>query len=111
MYYFCSNIKSSIMKLTDKMDIAKLKFAAKKVRILSTLARIEIIQLITEHPGLSVTQIQKQIGLQQADTSGHLLLMKKYDILNVKRQGKSKIYSANTKVLDEIERVVNLLQD
>jgi predicted transcriptional regulator len=106
-----AEIKPTIMKITDKMDIAKVKFAAKKLRILSHYDRYEIIQLIIQQPGLNVTQIQNRIGLPQADTSGHLLLMKKFGILNSTRQGKSKIYSVNEKVFDHIEKVVKSLNN
>lgn len=97
------------MKLTDSINIEKLLFAARFLRIVCQHDRAEIIRLITEQPGLSVNQIKDQMSLRQADTSNHLILLKKYGILTSKRQGKFRIYSVNTKTLEEIIKITNQL--
>jgi DNA-binding transcriptional ArsR family regulator len=88
-----------------KLDVQKLLFAAKIIRIITHPDRVKIIEMLEENEKLNVTEIYYKLNLSQAETSGQLGLLKNYGILNRKRVGKMSIYSLNKDALDNIIKV------
>ncbi|MBT8189434.1 MAG: helix-turn-helix transcriptional regulator [Saprospiraceae bacterium] len=64
--------------------------------ILKTIAhplRLGVIHLLEQYPRLSVSEICQKLNSEQSLTSHHLQTMRLKGILNVKRQGRSMLYS------------------
>ncbi len=64
--------------------------------ILKTVAhplRLGIVHLLEQYPRLSVSDICDRLGSEQSLTSHHLQTMRLKGILNVKREGRSMMYS------------------
>jgi len=88
-----------------KKDVPKIKFAAKKLSVITHPARVQIIELLLENEKLNVTQIYQKLNFIQAETSLHLGLLKDYGILNKVREGKMSFYSVNTETLKNILKI------
>ena len=88
-----------------KIDIQKLLFAARRMRIITLPARLEIIKIISENEKINVTQIVSMVNMKQAETSAHLILLEQYGILNKTRIGRESFYSLNQEGMDEIIRI------
>jgi DNA-binding transcriptional ArsR family regulator len=76
----------------------------------SNKTRLGILTVLMEKP-LSVSEIVKKLGEEQSNVSHNLEHLRKCKILNVKQEGKKRIYSLNKKtvypMLELVERHVN----
>ncbi len=97
------------MKTTIEMDIQKIKYTAKKLKIATHPIRVEIIESILENKEMNVTQIYQKLNLNQPETSLHLGLMRQFGILNKVRRGKMSIYTVNEDDLNYILKISNEL--
>lgn len=68
-------------------------------------ARFKIIMALRKKP-LNVSQICKETNQEQSRVSHHLKSMSKCNILNVKQQGKQRIYSLNNQTIEPILKLV-----
>jgi DNA-binding transcriptional ArsR family regulator len=93
------------MKSTMKLDVQKVEFAAKKIRVITHPSRLQIVHLLEENDKLNVTQIYEKLNILQAETSHHLALLREYGILKKVRQGKMSIYSLNKETLANIIKI------
>lgn len=77
----------------------------------SNRTKLAIILCLKEKP-LSVNEIVERIGEEQSNTSHNLKQLTKCKILNVKQQGKKRIYSLNKKtalpLLELVEKHVGV---
>jgi len=89
----------------DIVDKAKLKFAARKIMIITHPVRANIIDLIMKNNSLMVKDIRSTLRLRQTDTSNHLTLMHRNGIVNRKHNGKGVVYTVNMEVINEIVSV------
>jgi DNA-binding transcriptional ArsR family regulator len=88
-------------------EVSKVKFAARKLSIITHPTRIQIIELLLEKNQLNVTHIYETLKLTQVEASLHLALMKNYGILSRERLGKMNFYSVNTDTLDKLLQFAN----
>jgi ArsR family transcriptional regulator len=87
------------------------KLLEKVAFILKTIAhpmRIGIIDLLSKHERLSVTEICDKLDLEQSLTSHHLLNMKVKGILASERDGKHIFYSIK---LQEVKKIINCIEN
>src|SRR5687767_12691786 len=75
------------MEESVKIDTEILDDMAELLRAMAHPLRIAIIGLLQDGKQLTVTQIQKSLGVEQAVTSHHLIILKNKDVLRHKRQG------------------------
>ncbi|MGC8864169.1 MAG: ArsR/SmtB family transcription factor [Bacteroidales bacterium] len=85
-----------------KLDIARLEAAASRMRALAHPMRIAIIDMLTDTPKMSVTEIYERLGIEQAAASHHLNILKNKGILISKRDGKKIFYSLKNATLMQI---------
>lgn len=85
-----------------KLDIARLEAAASRMRALAHPMRIAIIDMLTDTPKMSVTEIYERLGIEQAAASHHLNILKNKGILVSKRDGKKIFYSLKNNTLMQI---------
>ena len=74
----------------------------------STLAnptRLAVIELLDESP-MTVTQIVETLGQEQSMVSHNLRPLVRCKLVQVRRQGKSRVYSLNHDTLDPIIKAV-----
>ncbi len=64
---------------------------------LGNKTRFQIINLLREEPK-SVTQISKELGIEQSAVSHHLRKLRRCRLINSKKQGKKRIYSVSETV-------------
>lgn len=79
------------MKLTDA-DIEKMENAANMLKAIAHPMRIAIINLLDEGKRLTVSEIQENLGIEQASTSHHLSILKDKGVLQSRRDGKNTFY-------------------
>ncbi len=83
-----------------------LEKAANMLKAMAHPVRILIIDLLENGKKLTVTEIHKQLGIEQSVASHHLVILKDKGILTSKREGKNIFYFLRNKALKSIlERV------
>ena len=81
------------MTLTQRINPEKLEHAASMLRVLSHPVRLAIVDLLFTNGPLSVQEIQEKLGLEQAITSQHLILMKDKGVLTSVKEGRCHYFS------------------
>lgn len=66
--------------------------AAGMLKAIAHPVRISIIGCLEEGQKLTVTEIQKKVGIEQASTSHHLGILRDKGVLGSKREGKNIYY-------------------
>jgi DNA-binding transcriptional ArsR family regulator len=89
------------------IKIERLEHAASKLRAMAHPMRIAIIDLLHEGNQLSVTEIYKNLKIEQAAASHHLNILKNKGVLTSRRDGKKIYYSLKNQVLTEIIDCLN----
>lgn len=79
-----------------------LEKAAGMMKAIAHPVRIGIIEKLEEGGRLSVTEIQKQLGIEQATASHHLGIMKDKGVLTARREGKNIYYSLKHETLSAL---------
>jgi len=74
------------------------------LRAIAHPLRIMIIDLLRDGKQLTVTQIQKELHIEQAVASHHLIILKNKDVLDAHRSGKTILYYLRN---EYISRIVN----
>jgi len=74
------------------------------LRAIAHPLRIMIIDLLKDGKQLTVTQIQKELHIEQAVASHHLIILKNKDVLDAHRSGKTILYYLRN---EYISRIVN----
>jgi DNA-binding transcriptional ArsR family regulator len=71
---------------------------------LGTEPRLEIIRLLlSAHPdGLTVSEVQGELGIPNSTLSHHLEKLKNEELVNVQREGTFLRYTASTNALEEL---------
>ena len=72
------------------------------VRALEHHIRKDIIRMLERNKKMTVTQIHKQLCLEQSVTSQHLAYLRSVHLVNADRDGKNIFYSLNKKRLKEV---------
>ena len=95
----------------ENLDINKLEMAASKLRAIAHPMRIAIIELLDQNKKMSVTEIYRNLGIEQASASHHLNILKIKGVLVSKRDGKKIFYSVRNEALSEIIQCINKCGD
>lgn len=77
---------------STQLDRDLLDKTASSLKAIAHPIRLAIIDLLKDGRRMNVTQIYKNLGLEQAVASQHLSILKDKDILDSKRQGKHSYY-------------------
>lgn len=88
-------------------DLDHLKLEGKKLGVISHPLRLAILEYIRQNEPVFVSQIYKDLELEQSVTSSQLGFLRKANFLTTKREGKKVYYSLNREgigsVLEEIK--------
>ncbi|MCU0370415.1 MAG: metalloregulator ArsR/SmtB family transcription factor [Bacteroidales bacterium] len=94
-----------------EIQIEKLEQASSKLRAMAHPMRIAIIDLLHDGNQMSVTDIYKNLKIEQAAASHHLNILKNKGVLASRRDGKKIFYSIKNQVLTEIVDCLNRCND
>jgi ArsR family transcriptional regulator, virulence genes transcriptional regulator len=81
------------MILTERVDAQKVLAAVNMLKVIAHPVRLAIVDLLTNHPSLTVLEIQEALGLEQAVASQHLTLMVDKGVLLSEKVGRNKYVS------------------
>ncbi len=79
------------IKATD-LNPEELENAASMLRAMAHPMRIAIISLLEDGDRMNVTQIHKNLEIEQSTASHHLGILKDKGVLNSQREGKNTFY-------------------
>ena len=75
-----------------KLDPETLEKAANMLKAIAHPVRISIVGYLEDGKKRTVTEIHKQLGIEQSTASHHLVILKDRGVLNSKREGKNICY-------------------
>ena len=76
-----------------ELDVDKLEKVSNMLKAIAHPMRIAILSLLENEPKMTVSDIHKKLGIEQASTSHHLGILKDKGVLVSKRDGKYSYYS------------------
>ena len=76
----------------SQLNPENLEKAASMLKAIAHPTRISIIGCLEEGQKLTVTEIHKKLGIEQATTSHHLGILRDKGVLSSKREGKNIYY-------------------
>lgn len=91
-----------VKSLNSRFEIDFLEDATEIFRAIAHPIRITIIDLLKDNIKLSVTEIHRELGIEQAIASHHLRILKDKKILIADRDGKNTFYSLKSPYYTEI---------
>lgn len=77
----------------EELNIEKLESVSNMLKAIAHPMRIAILSLLDAEKKMTVSEIHKKLGLEQASTSHHLGILKDKGVLVSKRDGKYSYYS------------------
>lgn len=77
----------------NELNVEKLEKVSNMLKAIAHPMRIAILNLLENEPRMTVSDIHKKLGIEQASTSHHLGILKDKGILVSKRDGKYSYYS------------------
>mgnify|MGYP001610288667 CR=1 FL=1 len=77
--------------------------ASKVIRSVNHKLRQQLISLISEKKEVTVTDLYIALKREQSETSQHLSILRKSNVVTTRREGKFIYYSVNEKRLKQIE--------
>ena len=83
----------------DKIDFKKINVHINQLKVFMHPVRYAIMLLLIKHKKMTVTDIYRELSIQQAAVSNHLKLMKDSGILYSERCGINILYSVNDQAL------------
>jgi DNA-binding transcriptional ArsR family regulator len=86
-----------------KIDYDNVEIVAKVMRALKHKLRQQMIELISETPGITVTEIFVKLRLHQCIASSHLAILRKVGIVTAEKEGKLVRYKVNEEWLNRID--------
>ncbi|MGB1241719.1 MAG: ArsR/SmtB family transcription factor [Chitinophagales bacterium] len=89
-------------------DVEKLEKIAFILKTIAHPVRLQIVELLEFHEGLSVSAISEKLKTEQSLTSHHLSNMKLKGILRSRKEGRKVIYSLKEK---SVVQILNCLDD
>jgi DNA-binding transcriptional ArsR family regulator len=90
-----------------QLNPENLEKAANMLKAIAHPVRISIIGCLEEGQKLTVTEIHKKVGIEQATASHHLGILKDKGVLSSKREGKNIYYFLKHKTLKVLLDCVN----
>lgn len=92
----------------EKLDSEQLERTAKMLKAISHPIRIGIIDFLDREGEKNVTEIYKEMELEQAPASHHLGILKNNGVLSSVRKGKNIVYSLRHdrlgKIIESVEQ-------
>lgn len=94
-----------------KIELNKLTLASEMLKAIAHPIRISIVGLLEDGKELSVTEIYKELTIEQAVASHHLSILKNKGVLSCKREGKNCFYRLKHPRLSQIITCIDKCQN
>lgn len=91
------------------LDYTELRKAVMVLRAVNHKLRQDIVELLSESPKMTVTDIYIKLRIEQSVASQHLAILRKANIVITERNGKYIYYSLNPERLTQISGLVEEL--
>ena len=93
IYFQNTEVTGNIFTMGHKeLDPGTLERVAAMLKAIAHPVRISIVNYLEDGRKRTVTEIQKQLGIEQAAASHHLVILKDRGVLSCKREGKNILY-------------------
>jgi DNA-binding transcriptional ArsR family regulator len=92
--------------LNASLGTDRLGAVSDMLKCLSHPIRLSVVDLLSQHEELCVSELQRRIEIEQAVLSQHLALMYDKNILNKKRSGKQIFYFLKQPKFVEIVKLI-----
>jgi DNA-binding transcriptional ArsR family regulator len=92
-----------------QIQITQIKEASQVLRAINHKLRREIYGYLLRHGKVCVTQLYKDLGLEQSVASSHLAILRKQGFVKTTREGRFVYYSANERRLKEVSELSQML--
>ena len=93
------------------IELNKLETASEMLKAIAHPIRISIVALLSGNKKLNVTEIYKELNIEQAVASHHLGVLKNKDILSSEKNGKNCFYSLKHQRISQIIECINNCQN
>lgn len=98
------NQSLSTNQTTDLIDLNKVKRAGAIVRAITNNVRMQILHEIKSKKTIAVGDLYSIIKLEQSAISSHLKILRDANLVNVKADGKKRIYTLNEDKFNSIDK-------
>lgn len=98
------NQSFSTNKINDLIDLKKINKAGEIVRAITNNVRMQILHEIKSKKTIAVGDLYDKIKLEQSAISSHLKILRDANLVNVKADGKKRIYSINEDKFNSIDK-------
>jgi ArsR family transcriptional regulator len=78
------------------------RFKSEIFQALAHPTRIAIVELLRDHGETAVTSLYEQLGLEQANTSQHLAVLRAKHIVMARKEGNQVFYSLRDRILGKV---------
>lgn len=95
--------------MKNKLDLKRVKKAQMVLRALNHKLRQQILTLIDEKPGITVTEIYVKLRIEQSVASQHLAILRVAKIVTTVRDGKYIMYNVNHDRIKDVGTFVEQL--
>lgn len=95
--------------MKNKLDLKRVKKAQMVLRALNHKLRQQILTLIVEKPGITVTELYVMLRIEQSVASQHLAILRVAKILKTERDGKYIMYYVNHDRIKDVATFVEQL--
>lgn len=89
-------MKSSIQRGTDEFTDAERPLYEVKANLFKGLAhpvRVRVLEVLSIHPGISVTELMADTGMEASHLSQHLAVLRRHNLVVAERRASQVFYS------------------
>jgi DNA-binding transcriptional ArsR family regulator len=104
-----NNLKNDNIHNITLPDALAVKKSAVLLRAVNHKLRQQILILILQHERMKVTDIFEKLFLEQSVASQHLAVLRRAGFVKTKREGKFIWYSVNLQRLEQVQKVIEIL--
>jgi DNA-binding transcriptional ArsR family regulator len=92
-----------------KINLKKVEVYTNQLKVMAHPVRFSILIMLLTNKKMTVTQIYKELEMDQTAISNHLKMLKAIDMVQYEKNGKNKYYFVNLKTLQKLGRKLNLI--
>lgn len=90
-----------------KIELVHLKKTALIVRALNHKLRLQLLKIIHQHQRIRVTEIYKELNVEQSVASQHLSILRTAGFVFTERDGKSVYYTVNYTRVSQMQKFIS----
>lgn len=103
----CRCLNTELMVSYTDSDAARVEAASNLMKAIAHPIRLSILSHLADGKSFTVTEIHKDLGVEQSTASHHLGILKDKGVLISRKEGKQRYYSLKNKNLKKLVECVN----